>query len=83
MQVATMGGTATGALLWGQVATWSSVSVAVAASAIAIDQLARAEVTHVTAERHVSPLLPPWVWTLASSLLLGAHWIARRRGGLA
>jgi hypothetical protein len=34
MQVATMGGTATGALLWGQVATWSSVSVAVAASAL-------------------------------------------------
>ena len=34
MQVATMGGTATGALLWGQIATWSSVSVTVAASAL-------------------------------------------------
>lgn len=34
MQVATMGGTATGALLWGQVATWSSVSVAVTATAL-------------------------------------------------
>ncbi|WP_298233036.1 MFS transporter [uncultured Azohydromonas sp.] len=34
MQVATMGGTAGGALLWGQVATWSSVPVAVAASAL-------------------------------------------------
>ncbi len=49
----------------------------------AVEQLPRAEVTEVTAERHVSPLLPAWVWTLASSLLLGAHWIARRRGGLA
>lgn len=39
--------------------------------------------TQVISERHVSPLLPPWVWTLAAAALLGAHWLVRRRGGLA
>jgi len=39
--------------------------------------------TTVSAERHVAPIAPPWVWTLAATCLLGAHWIARRRGGLA
>lgn len=39
--------------------------------------------TEVKAERHVSPVLPAWGWTLAAALALGAHWIARRRGGLA
>ncbi len=36
----------------------------------------------VSAERHVVPLAPPWVWTLAAALALGAHWFARRRSGL-
>ncbi|WP_437721161.1 glutamine amidotransferase [Sorangium sp. So ce861] len=39
--------------------------------------------TQVAAERHVAPLLPPWGWTLAAAAALGAHWIVRRRGGLA
>jgi hypothetical protein len=39
--------------------------------------------TVVSAERHVSPVAPPWAWTLAAAVLLGAHWVARRRGGLA
>jgi uncharacterized membrane protein len=39
--------------------------------------------TVVSAERHVTPLAPPWVWTLAASFFLGAHWLARRRSGLA
>ncbi len=38
--------------------------------------------TVVSAERHVTPLAPPWAWTLAAALLLGAHWIVRRRSGL-
>ncbi len=38
--------------------------------------------TVVSAERHVTPLAPPWIWTLAATVLLGVHWIARRRGGL-
>jgi uncharacterized membrane protein len=38
--------------------------------------------TVVSAERHVTPLAPPWTWTLAATVLLGVHWIARRRSGL-
>ncbi|MBV9945318.1 MAG: hypothetical protein JOZ69_00540 [Myxococcales bacterium] len=38
--------------------------------------------TVVSAERHVTPLAPAWTWTVAATLLLGAHWVARRRGGL-
>ncbi len=38
--------------------------------------------TTVSAERHVTPLAPPWAWTTAAALLLGVHWITRRRGGL-
>ncbi len=36
----------------------------------------------VSAERHVVPLAPPWTWTLAAAVLLGAHWFTRRRSGL-
>jgi uncharacterized membrane protein len=38
--------------------------------------------TVVSAERRVTPVAPPWAWTLAATILLGAHWVARRRGGL-
>jgi uncharacterized membrane protein len=38
--------------------------------------------TVVNAERHVTPVAPPWTWTLAAAALLGVHWIARRRSGL-
>jgi hypothetical protein len=38
--------------------------------------------TVVSAERHVIPVAPPWVWTLTAALLLGAHWVSRRRSGL-
>lgn len=40
------------------------------------------EPTRIAAERHVSPLLPPWAWTVAAAMMLGAHWVLRRRGGL-
>jgi uncharacterized membrane protein len=39
--------------------------------------------TQVAAEKHVAAVLPPWAWTFAAAALLGAHWIARRRAGLA
>ena len=38
--------------------------------------------TVVSAERHVAPIAPPWLWTLAAAALLGAHWFIRRRAGL-
>lgn len=39
--------------------------------------------TVVSAERHVAPIAPPWMWTLLAAALLGAHWFVRRRAGLA
>lgn len=39
--------------------------------------------TRVASERQVSPVLPAWAWSLFAAMLLGAHWIVRRRGGLA
>ncbi len=47
-----------------------------------IAELPQAEVTEVTAERHVAPLMPAWLWALLSSTLLGVHWITRRQSGL-
>lgn len=41
------------------------------------------DATEVSAERHISPLLPPWAWTSLAAVALGGHWIARRRSGLA
>ncbi len=37
----------------------------------------------IAAERHVTPIVPAWVWALAAAVVLGAHWLTRRRGGLA
>jgi hypothetical protein len=37
----------------------------------------------VAVERHVHPLLPSWAWSLLAALAVGAHWIARRKTGLA
>ena len=39
--------------------------------------------TRIASERHVSPILAPWLWTIAAALLLGVHWIVRRKVGLA
>jgi uncharacterized membrane protein len=39
--------------------------------------------TVVSAERHVVPMAPPWLWTLVAAVVLGGHWFARRRSGLA
>ena len=40
------------------------------------------EATQVATERQVAPILPAWAWTTIAALLLGGHWIVRRRGGL-
>jgi hypothetical protein len=39
--------------------------------------------TVVSAERHVVPFAPPWTWSLVAAVLVGLHWMARRRSGLA
>ncbi len=38
--------------------------------------------TTVSTERHVVPVAPPWVWSMLATVLLGAHWVTRRRSGL-
>jgi uncharacterized membrane protein len=48
-----------------------------------VEQLRLPEATRIAAERHVSPVLPPWVWALGAAVMLGVHWLSRRRGGLA
>jgi hypothetical protein len=48
----------------------------------AIADLKLPKPTVVSAERHVAPIAPPWLWALAATVLLGAHWYARRRSGL-
>jgi uncharacterized membrane protein len=40
------------------------------------------QVTEIVNERRTSPILPPWGWTLSAAIMLGTHWVARRRGGL-
>ncbi|EYF08550.1 glutamine amidotransferase [Chondromyces apiculatus] len=47
------------------------------------EKLPLPEGTQVLAERQVSALAPPWVWTLMAAAALGLHWITRRRAGLA
>lgn len=52
------------------------------ATADQVGRLPIPKATVVSAERHVVPLAPPWAWTLTAALLLGAHWLVRRRAGL-
>ena len=47
-----------------------------------IDELPMPDATRVAAQREVAPVAPPWVWTLAATVLLGIHWVARRNSGL-
>jgi uncharacterized membrane protein len=60
----------------------SRVTGGVAVDLAHIDRLPLPEATRVSVERQVSPVAPPWVWTLTSAVLLGVHWITRRNSGL-
>jgi hypothetical protein len=60
----------------------SRVTGGMAVDLARIDELPLPESTRVSAQREVAPIAPPWVWTLASALLLGLHWVARRNSGL-
>jgi len=55
--------------------------VAVTADDVASLPLPRA--TRVVAERRIEAWVPPWVWTALAAFAMGAHWLARRRSGLA
>jgi uncharacterized membrane protein len=58
-------------------ATGGSYHVAEDTSAIDLPKA-----TVVSTERHVAPIAPPWMWALIAAATVGAHWYARRRGGL-
>jgi len=60
----------------------SRVTSGISVDVPGVPRLPLPEATSVSAERQVAPMLPPWVWTLTSAVLLGAHWIARRNSGL-
>jgi hypothetical protein len=67
------------------VARLRAIAEATGGKAVAADDAATLPLppaTVVATERYVAPLAPPWIWTLTAALALGAHWIARRRGGL-
>lgn len=53
------------------------------ASAASAGSLPLPKPTVVNTERRVAPLAPPWAWSFGAAALLGVHWLARRRGGLA
>ncbi len=63
-----------------------SVAQATGGKAVDLDRVTDLPIprlSNITAERHTSPLLPVWVWTLLSAVFLGGHWVLRRQGGLA
>jgi uncharacterized membrane protein len=53
-----------------------------AVTAASLAELPIPPATQVATERHSAPLLPVWLSSLGAALALGAHWLARRRGGL-
>ncbi|MDI1484688.1 glutamine amidotransferase [Polyangium sp. y55x31] len=63
----------------------AAIAAATGGKSVTVDQIGSLPLpaaTQIAAERRVSPLLPPWAWTLGAAMLVGAHWIVRRRGGL-
>lgn len=62
-------------------------AIAKATGGVAVDlahvgELPLPDPTRIASQRRVSPVAPPWAWTLASALLLGLHWLVRRNSGL-
>jgi hypothetical protein len=47
-----------------------------------LDDLPLPAAAEITVERHSSPFLPAWLWSLAAAVSLGGHWMLRRRAGL-
>ncbi|MDC0747141.1 glutamine amidotransferase [Polyangium mundeleinium] len=63
----------------------AAIAAATGGKSVTVDQIGSLPLpaaTQIAAERRVSPLLPPWAWTLGAAMLVGVHWIVRRRGGL-
>ncbi len=63
----------------------AAIAAATGGKSVTVDgigSLPLPEATQIAAERRVSPLLPPWAWTLGAAMLVGVHWIVRRKSGL-
>ncbi|MBK9259266.1 MAG: hypothetical protein IPM54_05460 [Polyangiaceae bacterium] len=61
------------------------MAAATGGRAVTVDEIGSVPLpsaTQIAIERRVSPIMPPWGWTLAAALFCGAHWVIRRRGGL-
>lgn len=55
----------------GQAVAWNRVS-----------ELPGADSHSLISERRTAPVAPPWVWSLLAAVMLGTHWIQRRRAEL-
>jgi hypothetical protein len=63
----------------------AAVAASTGGSAVNIERISELplpEATRISSQRKVSPLAPPWVWTLSAAVLLGLHWMVRRNSGL-
>lgn len=60
----------------------SRVTNGVAVNVDHVGDLPLPDATSISSQREVAPVAPPWMWTLASAVLLGMHWLARRNSGL-
>ncbi len=60
----------------------SRITGGVSVDLATVDELPLPEATRVSAQREVVPVAPAWLWTLASAVFFGAHWVARRNRGL-
>ena len=48
----------------------------------AIGTLDVPKATPIDSERSVKPVAPPWAWTGVAAVLMGGHWLVRRKRGL-
>lgn len=47
-----------------------------------LDKIVFPESMLISTQRKSAPLMPAWIWTTLGAVLLGAHWVVRRRSGL-
>jgi hypothetical protein len=48
-----------------------------------LDKLPMPATTFVASRRNEAPLAPPWVWSTVAAVMVGLHWVLRRRAGFA
>ncbi len=48
-----------------------------------LEQLPMPGTTFVASRRSEAPVAPPWVWSTVAAVMVGLHWVLRRRAGFA